>query len=75
MPCASAPCVVIDPCAVTMMGPPGPVSMVPASARTPIALTPLVVIGPEEVTLMLPPSEAAAMPMPFPPCVVMPGPV
>src|SRR5262245_10663464 len=72
MPCAPAPCVEIAPSALTIMGPPpGPLIMVPASARMPIALTPLVVISPEEVTLMPPPPEAAAMPMPFPPWVVM----
>ena len=42
-----------------------------ASAKMPIEPEPFVVIWPMDVTLMLPPPERAAMPMPFPPNVVM----
>jgi hypothetical protein len=53
-------------------------SIVPLlSASMPTAFEPFVVsIGPEEFTVMLPlPEERAVMPVPFPPEVVMPGPV
>jgi hypothetical protein len=53
-------------------------SIVPLlSASMPTAFEPFVVlIGPEEFTVMLPmPEERAVMPVPFPPEVVMPGPL
>ena len=90
MPCASAPCVVIAPDAVTMMFPPGSAGafcvalrIVPLSATMPSASAPLVVIGPDEAIVMPPllmpgppPLRARArMPKPCPPSVVMPGPV
>ena len=54
----------------------GPVKKNPLSALIPIALEPSVVlIGPKELMVILPPPEKAAMPLPFPPLVVMPGPV
>ena len=82
MPCASGPSVEIGPDAVTVMGPPGVsiglfmiilllLRILPLSARMPNAPGPVVVIGPEELTAMLPPTDAAAMPMPFPPSVLM----
>src|SRR6516162_1547873 len=88
MPCASAPCVEITSGAVTVIGPPGVsiglfmivlllLRILPLSARMPNAPEPFVVIGPdkEESTVTLPLTERAAMPMPFPPSVVMPRPV
>src|SRR5262249_44827388 len=79
MPCEFAPCVEIAPNVVTLMGPPAPggapkivaLIILPLSARMPSAPEPVVVIGPTETTLMLPLPERAAMPMPFPPWVVM----
>ncbi len=82
MPCASAPCVVIAPDAVTVMFPPGSsgapccvaLCIVPLSATMPSASAPFVVIGPDEATvtppLLMPgppPLRARArMPMPLP---------
>jgi hypothetical protein len=61
MPCATAPCVVIAPDAVTMMFPPGSAGapcvalrIVPLSATMPSASAPLVVIGPDEAIVMPP---------------------
>src|SRR5262249_50083391 len=79
IPCELAPCVEMAPVAVTLMGPPAPggapkiVALItlPLSAKMPIAPGPVVVIGPRESTLMLPLPARAAMPMPFPPSVVM----
>ena len=65
-------------CQPPLTDPPGAmltVTLPTPFAKIPLLNSPVVVIGPEEVTLMLPPLERAAMPMPFPPWVVMPGPV
>src|SRR5262245_50144624 len=44
-------------------------------ATIPLLNSPVDVIGPEEVTFMLPLPDCARIPTPFPPSVVMPGPV